>query len=426
MAFAMKSFNQVLASMVNWAAANQSEVTDFNEGGVLRTLIEAFASELSEVYFRIFDALDDAQRDSIYLAFDFPKKSATSAGGTVLFQRATLSGTPISISAGSQVAVPATSASTEITYTSSANYTLPAQTTVAAPGITTVGQASFDLASATNVQIGDVLLCQAEKLHVTNVVGATVTVVRAYQGTTAATHTTGTAVGVVGKAVIVTADTAGAAGNVAAGTVTKINTSIAGIQTVTNEAAITGGADEETDDARKKRFTEFVSGLARGTKGAIQFGAKQVANVVSAVCIDNADDMAINPGFATLYVADASGGADASLLAAVATEIENWRPAGLALTIAAPAIVTVPITATLALAAGYDPTTIKNTVAQNLTDFVVALKMGDDVYTSKLIQTIIDSNPTAILYVTLSLPAADTAISAGQIARPGAITLTTI
>src|SRR5690242_20752207 len=113
MSFQMKTFNMIVASMVNWFGANQSEVTDFNQGSVARTLIEAFSSELAEVYFRIFSALEEAQAEAIYAAFDFPRKSATSASGVVLFQRETLTNTPISISSGSQVAVPATSSDTE-------------------------------------------------------------------------------------------------------------------------------------------------------------------------------------------------------------------------------------------------------------------------------------------------------------------------
>lgn len=424
MSFQMKNFGMIVASMVNWAAANQAEVTDFNEGSVARTLIEAFSSELSEVYFRIFSALDAAQRDAIYNSFDFPRKAATQAAGTVLFQRTTLTGTPITISSGTQVAAPATAAAGQITFTSSANSTLPASTTLSA-AITTTSQTTANLNSTNNIGVGDVLLVDSEKVHITNVVSGTITMVRGYQGTTAATHANGAAIGVVGKAVIVTADVAGAAGNVSAGAITQINTTIAGITSVTNEAAFTGGADQETDDARKKRFTEFVSGLARGTKAAIQFGAKQVPNVVSAVCIDNTDDNTINPGFATLYIADASGGANSTLIAAVIAAEESWRPAGLALTVTAPSVVTVNITANLKLAPGYDPTTITTNVTQAVTNFIVSLKMGDTVYFSKLIQTIIDVNPAAILKVDLTIPSADVAITPAQIARPGAFSLTT-
>lgn len=423
--FQLKTFSQVVASMVNWAAANNTEVTDFNEGGVLRTLIEAVSSELAEIYFRIFDGLTAAQRDGIFLAFDFPLKSATAATGTVLFQRTTLSGTPISISSGSQVAVPATAAAAEITYTSSANFTLPASTTLAA-AITTTGQTSVTVTSSVNIGIGDVLLVDSEKIHVTNVVGAVLTVVRGYQGTTAATHLINAPIGVVGKAVTVTADVAGAAGNAVAGAINKINTSIAGISTVTNEAAFTGGADQETDDARKKRFTVFISGLARGTKAAIEFGALQVTNVVSAFCIDNEDDVTINPGFAVLYVADASGSANATLLANVLTQVDLWRPAGLSLTITAPSIVSVAVTAALTLAAGFDPTTITTAVTQTITDYITSLRMGDDVLAAILIQKIVDTNPAAILNVSLTAPAADVEILPSQIARPGTITLTTM
>jgi uncharacterized phage protein gp47/JayE len=426
MPFQLKNFNQIVASLVNWLAANQTTITDFNQGSVARTLCEAFGSELNEVYFRIFKGLDDAQAAGIYNSFDFPKKSATSATGTVLLQRSALPTSPIVISSGTQVAVPAIGGNTQITFTTASTYTIPNQTTLDASGIASSGTLTFNVTASTNMGVGDVLLCDSEKLKITGVAGVAITVLRGYQGTTAVAHAANAPIGVVQKAVVVNADLAGSAGNVAAATISVITTNIAGLTTVTNEAALTGGTDAETDDQRKKRFNEFISGIARGTKAAIQFGAKQVPNVVSAVCIDNEDDGTILPGYATVYVADASGNADSTTLANVVTQTDLWRPAGLVLTVAAPTQVPVAITATIKLAAGFDPTLTKAAITTNITNFITALKMGDPLYMAKLIQTMIDTSPTSILNVTLAAPVADTTVTPSQIIRPGTITLTTI
>jgi hypothetical protein len=64
--FKMKTFPQILASLINWFSSAQDTVTDLNVGSVARTLLEAPASEISEVYFRIFKSIDEAQAEAIY------------------------------------------------------------------------------------------------------------------------------------------------------------------------------------------------------------------------------------------------------------------------------------------------------------------------------------------------------------------------
>jgi uncharacterized phage protein gp47/JayE len=293
--FKMKSFPQLVASLVNWFVSVQNQVTDLNVGSVARTLLESVASELAEVYFRIFTAIDDAQAEAVYRSFDFPRKSATNAAGVLLFQRASLALSDITIASGVVVAAPATASDAEINFATNDTRILPTRTTLAAP-ISSLIQTSLQLTSAANIGVGDVLLVDAEKLKVAAPpVSNTVSVTRAYGGTTAATHSGGAFIGVVGKAVASTAVLPGASGNVAGGAIKLLKTTVAGIETVTNEAAITGGADEESDDDRKKRFQEFISSLARGTKPAIEFGAKTVSGVVSAKAIDLDDDNSIPP-----------------------------------------------------------------------------------------------------------------------------------
>jgi uncharacterized phage protein gp47/JayE len=423
--FKMKTFNQVTASLVNWFASAQSSVTDLNVGSVARTILEAIASELAEVYYRIFTSIEEAQAEAVYRSFDFPRKSATASAGILLFQRATLALSDVTIPLGVVVAAPATSAEGEIAFTTNQTAILPTRTTLAA-AITSGGQATVTVTSAANLAVGDVLLVDSERLKISGIAGNVLTVSRGYGGTTATTHSLGAFIGVVGKAVAVTAVVAGAAGNVSAASVVQLKTGVAGVESITNEAKFSGGADEETDDERKKRFQEFISALARGTKPAIEFGAKQIAGIVSAKAIDLDDDNAIPPGFVNLYVADASGTASGTLLAAVSTEENNWRAAGVKVTVAAPSIVTVNVTATLTLDPGFNRDTLVDQITQRLIDFISAKQMGEDVFLAYLYEVIVDTNPTAIINAQIATPAADVTISAAQIARPGTITLTVV
>lgn len=422
--FKVKTMNQVTSSMVNWFASAQSFVTDLNVGSVARTFLEAIASELAEIYYRIYNGILVAQEIAVYTSFDFPKLAATNATGVVLWQLPSLPIVPISIAAFSQAAVPATNVAPEITFSTATTYTVPAKTTLNGTinGVTT----TVVVTSAASMAAGDVLQIDSEKMQITAVAVNTLTVVRGYQSTAPASHTTGADAGIIGKAVTMTADTAGLSGNVSALAVTKINTPITGVSTVTNLAAFSGGGDEETDDARKQRFQAYVSGLARGTKPAVEFGAKTVTGCVKALALDLDDDVSIPTGTIKLYIADSAGTASGTLITNVGLAIEAYKPAGSAVSIAAPSIVTINVTAVLTVAAGFNKDTLVADVKQRLTDFIAALNMGDDVYVSRLHQQIIDTNAAAIKFVTMSLPAADTTISASQIARPGTLAITAV
>lgn len=420
--FKVKTFSQLTQSMLNWFASSQNFVTDLNVGSVARTLLEAVASELAEIYYRIYNGILDAQETAVYTSFDFPKLSATPATGIVLWQTSSLPNAPITIGSGSQVAVPATNVTGELTFSSTSAAVIPAQTTL--NGGINNSLTSVVVTSAANMGVGDVLKVDTEKMHITGVSVNTLTVVRGYEGTSAASHSNAAAAGIVGKAVTMTADVAGVQGNVAAATVSKINTPITGITSVTNEAAFNGGTDEETDDARKKRFQSYVSGLARGTKPAVEFGAKTVTGCVKARAFDLDDDVTIPTGTIKLYISDSAGTADSTLIANVTTAVEAYKPAGSSVVIAAPSIVSVNVTAVITVAAGFNKDTLITQVKQTITDHITGLNMGDEVYLSKLYQKIIDTNAAAITFVSISAPSGDTVIANNQIARPGTLNIT--
>lgn len=71
MAFQIKNFASIAASMVNWMKATQSKLTDFNVGSVARTLVEAPAAEIDELYQQMFIGLKEAIPVSVYNSFSF-------------------------------------------------------------------------------------------------------------------------------------------------------------------------------------------------------------------------------------------------------------------------------------------------------------------------------------------------------------------
>ncbi|OYV32382.1 MAG: baseplate protein, partial [Acidocella sp. 20-61-6] len=88
----------------------------------------------------------------------------------------------------------------------------------------------------------------------------------AYQGDAAAYEL---AAGVASVTVAVTASVAGSAGNVQPGAISVLSSAIAGIDTVSNQAALTGGMDAETDTAFRVRFGSYLASLSRATNISI-------------------------------------------------------------------------------------------------------------------------------------------------------------
>lgn len=83
MAFQIKDFTSITASSINWAKAAQKRVTDFSIGSVVRTLIEAVAVEIEELYQQYFIGLREAIPVSTFLSFGFDKLPAAVAIGVV-------------------------------------------------------------------------------------------------------------------------------------------------------------------------------------------------------------------------------------------------------------------------------------------------------------------------------------------------------
>lgn len=131
--FKLKHFTQITASEVNWMASVQGKITDFNIGSVGRTLLEAFAMEVEEFYYRMVDALEAEIPNSAYEAFGFSLQSATKASGTVTFGRSTPAAQDYVIPAGTIV-----STTDLVTFQTIASVTLSTGLTTAQTGVVAV------------------------------------------------------------------------------------------------------------------------------------------------------------------------------------------------------------------------------------------------------------------------------------------------
>ncbi len=103
MAFSLKLFAPILEDMTNWMIANQSKVTDFNEGAVTRSFLEAVGYEIEQSYIRKRVGFEEGLVDIPFYAFNFTRKAGQKSSGNVVFSRTGTTG-DITIPIGTLIA----------------------------------------------------------------------------------------------------------------------------------------------------------------------------------------------------------------------------------------------------------------------------------------------------------------------------------
>lgn len=102
MPFQIKDFRSITLSQINHARAATDKITDFIPGSVARTLMEAPAVEIEELYLQMFQGLLEAIPVATYLSFGFDRLPASRAIGVVSISAVEVRDFDMLIPAGSQ------------------------------------------------------------------------------------------------------------------------------------------------------------------------------------------------------------------------------------------------------------------------------------------------------------------------------------
>lgn len=145
---------------------------------------------------------------------------------------------------------------------------------------------------------------------------------------------------------------AGTSGNVAAGTITKIPVTIAGISSVTNAAATTDGYNAETDEALLTRLYFHVrKPITSGNANQYEEWALSVEGVGKA----KVKPLWNGNGTVKVIIVDADyNQASTTLIKKVADYIENARPIGATVTVVTTNIKGCTVSAAVSIATGYE------------------------------------------------------------------------
>lgn len=83
----VQSFDDLYKNMKDLMIANQSKITDFNEGSVISTMFESIARILEKAYLDVRNGYAQNLKTIAYSVFGFQKKKGQKATATVVFSR---------------------------------------------------------------------------------------------------------------------------------------------------------------------------------------------------------------------------------------------------------------------------------------------------------------------------------------------------
>ncbi len=217
-----------------------------------------------------------------------------------------------------------------------------------------------------------------------------------------------------------TAQSNGRNGNAATSTVTRlVDAATDATMAVTNAAAAGGGNDVESDPELRVRARNFWITLRRGTLGALEFGARQVASVRISKAIEDPDT-----GLVTLVVSDSDGNSTAQMIGDVETEIENWRAASSLVQVIGGQPLSVDVTGTLTVFDGVDASVLAPLVAAAISARMLKLRQGELLYLDTIKAAGIAVDPDGIEALPLTAPTDTVTPASYQVIRPGTVTIT--
>lgn len=142
---------------------------------------------------------------------------------------------------------------------------------------------------------------------------------------------------------------------------------------VNNPDVAAGGEDREDDDTLKQRARDFWTAAARGTLGAIEFGARLVPGVVTAHAEDVLGAFGQPVRVVNLFIADSSGVASRALAQLVQDKLNEYRAGGIYVTVSLSQPQIVSVLLKLAFAPGVDTVTLTAQVRASVLAFINSL-----------------------------------------------------
>jgi hypothetical protein len=198
--------------------------------------------------------------------------------------------------------------------------------------------------------------------------------------------------------------------NVSDGTIDRILDTLPQSFVVSNPDRFVGGAPEQDDDSLVQEVQSREATLRRGTKAAIEFGAKQVPSVKTATAI-------VSGTTPTVYVSDADGNSNSQMVSDVDVELENWQAFGVDVVPVGAILLSQAIDVSLVVRSGIDVNALADRIRQQIVSDVNRLGAGETLFRGLIETAIRNVDRDAIVTVTFNTPLADIAPASDELIR---------
>lgn len=368
--FQIKDFASVTASMINHCRGVTKKITDFNVGSVVRTIMEAVAIEIDELYQQMFIGLKEAIPVATYTSFGFERLEAAASAGLLQFTASPVLPSNLTVPAGTQVK----------SVTGRAYFT-------ASDVVLLAGQASVTARA----------VC-AEPGIVGNTAASTITqLVGALPGITAITNPA--------------AFTTGRDEETDAEIKTRFQGYVSTLARGTPRAVAYGARQAQIVDTNGV-VTEYVARL----------------RLIEPYIDDNTQPIAL----VQLYIHNGSGSTSSALITEVAKVVDGyyledgspvpgWKAAGVVVEVYAAAEVAVNVTGMLTVSPGYLSSSVLAQATAAVSNYLINLEIGDDVVYAQIIEDIMAV--PGVYDVALTAPTSNMAVARDKKAWPGTIGL---
>lgn len=373
MKLSLQNFSSLMEGMAAAVQGAASSLVDLTVGSVLRAILEANASVALWLQWLIVEVLagtrlatsSGADCDSFGADFGFVRLPAMAASGQVTFSRFSTAGTA----------------------------TVPVGATVATTGNTqsfvVVGDTANTAYSA--AAGGYVMMVDVPAVNAT-----------------------------------VVANTAGISGNVLPGMISLISAAMPGVDAVTNENALTGGVDAESDTAFKARFSNFLASLSRATNISIGAAIEAIQQGLSYSITENYNQAgAVQMGNFVVTVDDGTGSPPGTLLQTVQGAVDAIRPVGTSFAVQGPIVVQANIAVTLVTATGANHAAAVTAVAAAFETYIASLPIRGTLSYTKLAQLAYEASSAVVNLsgLTLNNGTADLVPPLFGVVRSGVVTV---
>lgn len=180
---------------------------------------------------------------------------------------------------------------------------------------------------------------------------------------------------------------AGSQGNVAAGTISLLASTIqsGGVDTLVNAAAFTNGVDQESDAALKARFVQFIASLARATEGALTYAIQSLQTGLQVAIHEQVDPNGTTDyGMVTIYVDDGSGAPPSTVITAANNAVGAYRAAGVRVGVYGATTLLATAVMVITTASGFNHAAVVGQVGTALTAFINAVGLENTLHYTQL------------------------------------------